>query len=384
MTNDRQAWLTEGWPEFRAAAPWVMAEMVASEPDLVEPILGDRAAADVARLVVEAIRRSEPVVVSGCGTSEHGAQAIAMLLDGALRGVGWRGGLVEARQAFDAALDPRPGGLFIAVTHDGGTRATSLAAEAALASGARVALVTGNPGASLAAIADAIIVTPKHDDSWCHTVAYVSAILVGGAIAGSVLGAPIDPLPLRAFLAACVTGDGQAAAVAETLNSAAPLVIAGAGADEVTARELALKVEEGPRLPAVGRHLETLLHGHLAGNVPSTRLLLLAVDLPGRRRDARLALASQAAVRSGLAPAAVLSPAAAATPGLVTPGGRLVLPPAPESSLPALPALLGGAAALQRLTLALVDLAGVNPDLIRREEAPFREAAAICEESEDW
>jgi hypothetical protein len=49
--------------------------------------------------------------------------------------------------------------------------------------------------------------------------------------------------------------------------------------------------------------------------------------------------------------------------------------PAPTASL------LASAPALQLLTLELVHLAGVNPDLIRREEAPYREAAQIAESS---
>jgi hypothetical protein len=46
-----QAWHGEGWPEYRASPPWVMAEMVASQPVLVAPILGLPAAREIARLV---------------------------------------------------------------------------------------------------------------------------------------------------------------------------------------------------------------------------------------------------------------------------------------------------------------------------------------------
>ena len=56
----------------------------------------------------------------------------------------------------------------------------------------------------------------------------------------------------------------------------------------------------------------------------------------------------------------------------MTPAGRIILPTGADA-LPPLRALLGGAAALQRLTLAMAAEAGVNPDLIRREEAPYRE-----------
>jgi len=40
--------------------------------------------------------------------------------------------------------------------------------------------------------------------------------------------------------------------------------------------------------------------------------------------------------------------------------------------------------AVQLLTLGLVGLAGTNPDLIRREERPYREAAFIGDATLDW
>jgi hypothetical protein len=40
--------------------------------------------------------------------------------------------------------------------------------------------------------------------------------------------------------------------------------------------------------------------------------------------------------------------------------------------------LVDGALAAQHLTLALAHEAGTNPDLIRREEDPYREAAALA------
>jgi len=57
---------------------------------------------------------------------------------------------------------------------------------------------------------------------------------------------------------------------------------------------------------------------------------------------------------------------------------RLDVPEAPGLEA-LLGRLLGGAIALQRLTLALVAARGVNPDLIRREEGPYRAAAAAAE-----
>ena len=36
--SDRPVWLTDEYPELRAAPPWVMEEMVASQPGLIAPI----------------------------------------------------------------------------------------------------------------------------------------------------------------------------------------------------------------------------------------------------------------------------------------------------------------------------------------------------------
>ena len=60
--------------------------------------------------------------------------------------------------------------------------------------------------------------------------------------------------------------------------------------------------------------------------------------------------------------------------------GTVDLPEAVDLSAPTA-SLLASAPALQLLTLELVHLAGVNPDLIRREQAPYREAARIAEAS---
>jgi len=379
-------WLGEGWPEFWSAPPWVMAEMVASQPGLVAPILGLPAAPDIARLIGGAVAAGEPVVVTGCGTSEHGAMAMAELIDAALRLRGERSGLVEPRQALEAALDPRPGGICLAVSHDGGTRATLLAVEAARAAGARVALVTARSEGSVAGAADARLVTPAVDRSWCHTVAYASAILAGAAIGSALAETPVEPAPLAAYLEATIARSEATTAVADRLVATRPIVVCGSGADRVTARELALKIEEGPRIPCVARDLETVLHGHLVACDEQTGFVLLGIDdRGGERRNRRLAIAAEAGSALGMAPIALLSPDAdRAVRAEATPGGRMVLPAPPPTPLAPLAPLLGGAAALQTLTLALVEAAGVNPDLIRREEEPWRAAAAIAEGSVDW
>lgn len=382
---DRSAWYTDDYPELRSAPPWVTEEMVAAQPGLVAPILTNPQATQLAQVILDIDESGEPIVVTGCGTSEHGAMAIADLLDTALRQRGARGGRVEARQALEAALDPRPGGLCIAVTESGGTRATMLAVEAARDAGAATAAITANPAGAAVSTVDVAMVTPQRDKAWCHTVAYTSAILAGAALAAEIVEVDFDAAAIASWLAEAVTPGEAEREIARAMRELTLLHIVGSGADRTTARELALKIEEGARRPAVARDLETLLHGHFVACGPDTGLIvILADDRGGERRWRRAAQGMEAAARLEMPVAAILSPEAATTISeVLTPAERIVLPGRTDP-LPPLHALLAGAAALQRLTLAMVAEAGVNPDLIRREEAPFREAAALVEDRQDW
>ena len=179
MSDDR-SWLTEEYPELRDGPPWVMQEMIEAQRELPAAILdrGGSEATGVNRAIRAAADRGEPIVVTGCGTSEHGSMAVAALIADALPDA-W----VESRQALDAALAPRAGGVCIGVSHEGGTQATLLALEAARAAGASIAAITANSESAVAKASDQVIVTPLVDRSWCHTVAYTSAILAGIAIA---------------------------------------------------------------------------------------------------------------------------------------------------------------------------------------------------------
>ena len=367
-------WHTDDFPEFRAAPPWVMEEMIASGPGLAAPILGDPAAARIAELVTNATGRGAPVAVVGCGTSEHGAMAVAEQLTPALAGRA----VVHARQAFEAMLEPWPG-VCIGISHDGGTAATVAAMQSARRAGATVALVTAAADAAAAAAADHTLVTPLRDRSWCHTVGYLSPVLAGAAVAGG-LGSAADPAAAERALSGALATRDVVRSVAEGLYGVDRFLTVGSGADRIAARELALKIEEGVRVPATARDLETILHGHWVAVDERTAVVLLLTDARGGgARAARADQMLRAARAIGARTAAIVVPSAA--PGLPADAiscGSVDAPEAPD--LPAATAaLLASAPALQLLTLELVHLAGVNPDLIRREEAPYREAARIAE-----
>jgi glutamine---fructose-6-phosphate transaminase (isomerizing) len=379
-------WHTDEFPELRSAPPWVMQEMIAAEPALVQALLSDPPAGTsaAAAAIAEALEHHRPVIVCGCGTSEHAAYGVATLLSAAVDPR--LTALVQARPALSAALDPAAG-VCVVISHDGETRATILALDAARAAGARTVAITHQRDSSVARAADYVLATPRHDESWCHTVAYTSALAAGAALAGSLGPFAAEPAAARELLERASSAP-QAPAVAARLADRRVVLCAGAGADLTTARELALKLAEGARLATLALELETVLHGQLAGHEPADALVLVAItDGPAGERIARRAGdVARAAAAIGLPVAGLLSQSydQALAPGM-TPAGRLVTelvdPVLADSRLAG---LLAGAGALQVLTLELAHARGLNPDLIRREQAPYRNAAQAAENSAEW
>jgi glutamine---fructose-6-phosphate transaminase (isomerizing) len=370
------SWHGEGYPELRDGPPWVMEEMIEAEPALAEPIADAPGADEIAGAVARAADAGEPIVVTGCGTSEHGSMAVAVLLGEALRATG-SSAVPEPRQALEAALDPRAGGVCIGISHDGSTRATIHALATARETGAVIATIGARDDSPIAAASDHVMVTPLRDRSWCHTVAYTSTILAGAAVARAIAGGGRQD---DAAIAGTLALRHRIARLALPLQGARRILAVGLGADLVTARELALKIEEGARVAATALQLESLLHGHLAGcDADSTALVLFAADpRPARWRDDRLAVAAGAARTIGIPTVALGGEAALA--GLPADVERVALPTGGTVA----GALLSGAVALQLLTLELAHLVGSNPDLIRREQRAYREAAAVAETRADW
>lgn len=399
MSADREApgtggtgmpdWHTDEFPELRSGPPWVMQEMIAAEPGVVRTVLSDPpvGTSAAAEAIADALAHDQPVTVCGCGTSEHAAEGVAALLAAAAGRE--RAALVRARPALTAALEPAPG-VCVAVSHDGETRATHLALLAAATAGAHTVLITHQLGSGVAGAAEHVLITPRHDESWCHTVAYVSALAAGAALA-TALGSPgsfsADPAAAVALIQRA-SALAPAAPVAAHLADRRVVLCAGAGADRITARELGLKIAEGTRLATVGLELETVLHGQLSGHDHADAVVLVVItDGPQRERLARRAGdVARAAAAIGMPVAALLSGAydLALAPEL-TSAGRIVID-VPDAALldPRLGGLLAGAGALQALTLELAHARGTNPDLIRREQAAYRNAADEAESSSDW
>jgi glucosamine 6-phosphate synthetase-like amidotransferase/phosphosugar isomerase protein len=372
-----EPWAPSVMPAFRSRPPYLMTEMIAAEPALVERLVhrlvADPAIGRLADALEVAVAEHLPIITTGCGTSEHAAMGVAEMLNEALDLPGGRE--VQPVQALEYLRRPLRQGVVIGVSHEGGTTATNEALRATRESGATTALMTvggSSPGAELA---DIVVQTGEQDRSWCHTVGYLSPLVAGTVLAARLGQAKTDARVLRALLD--VSDDHRATSnVAAGLTGIDRLFVAGSGVDLVSARELAIKVTEGARLPAHAHDVETLLHGHLAAATRWTGLVLILTEAERRPpividRARRLL---EAASSLGVPAAGILSERLVTTlePELM-PAGRLVIPRVPRLR-GVTASLFGAAIPLQLLAERLARARGVNPDTLGRED-PAQAAA---------
>jgi glutamine---fructose-6-phosphate transaminase (isomerizing) len=363
-----------------------MTEMIAAEPALARRLLRRLSSDPAIARLADAVRRaagSGSLVLTGCGTSEHGALASVEILRGALRRQGLGSSIVpNVRQALELALDPPREGLVLAISHEGATWATNLALGKARTAGARTALITVSDRSPGAALADPglIIATEELDQSWCHTVGYLSPILAAIAVAARIAGRPPEVEAVAGLLSAGLETSDGAAAMADQMATAGRMVVVGSGADRAAARELVLKVEEAAWLPAAFRDLETMLHGHLPATDASTALVLVMAD-PAHRGDraTRARQLLEAAAEIGLRSGAILAEGAVGLldPSLL-PAGMLVVPE-PGQLAAAKRAVLGTVVPLQLLAERLARARGTDPDAIRRSDPRYLAAAQVTE-----
>ena len=394
MTDDRRLdpdaplpgppdpWAETDMPTPRDGPPWHMTEMIEAEPALATRILErlarDGSAARLADALQTHAAAGNPVAVVGCGTSEHGARAVASILGGALG----RAGGARSIQAFEAAVDvfeANGPALVIGVSHEGATWATMRALEVARAGGATTALITVTGRAPAGRLADIVLETGELDTSWCHTVGYLSPIMAAIAVTAEARGELPNPSEARALLAGGLEprAVAETEAVAAAISDAERIVVVGTGTDRIAARELTLKIEEGTHIPAAFRDVETILHGHLAGMDDRTAVVVLAAE--PREVEARARRISQvlrAISEIGVPGAAILSTDYDATiAAVLTPAGRIVVPAEAASLGRSAQALLATAVPLQLLTERIARRRGVNPDPIRRDDPSYLAAA---------
>ena len=108
-----EPWASTTQPSRRDGPPYHMTEMIAAEPHIARRIverLADPqgAAGRLAGAIGQAASTGAPIVVTGCGTSEHAALATVEILREAIRAAGMPSGAGVGRLGAGLRARPRP------------------------------------------------------------------------------------------------------------------------------------------------------------------------------------------------------------------------------------------------------------------------------------
>jgi glutamine---fructose-6-phosphate transaminase (isomerizing) len=231
----------------------------------------------------------------GTGSSQHVAELGVLLFADAGFDARSSGSLEFAR----FGPKPDPGDAVIVISHTARTSFAAAAREVARASGAEVFSITGIGGGWPEAIE-----TVAMERSHTYPVSVTAALMVLLRLAHELGASGLSPGDLEAAVqrVRAVVEKTDVPAI-EPPNRA--LVLVGAGAGAVSAREGALKFREAARLLAEGYGGEYLLHGCAVPLQPEDSLLLIG---PAGDRDGLLPALGEAARAEGLPVASIDEP----------------------------------------------------------------------------
>lgn len=299
------------------------------QPDDLRRLLDDGAAA---QRVADRLR-AERVFIVGTGTSWHAANIAAWYL---------REAQVDAIpvQGADAALHgprPRAGDALLLLSHRGTKRYTSTVLERARASGVATVVVSGQGAAG------ADLETVEPETSSAFTASHTGALMRTAQLAVA-LGADLGPLDIVPDLVAGVL-DAESASIEPPQRL---LEFIGAGPNQWTAAEGALKIRETAYVASEGLAVEQFLHGPSVALGEGDGLVCLNGGGPGEERLLEVAAAAEAC------------------------GARVhrVSAAHPNELLSVFPLTV----AVQRIALEAAERLGTNPDSFGRD-IPVRAAA---------
>jgi glucosamine--fructose-6-phosphate aminotransferase (isomerizing) len=271
-----------------------MHDMIHAQPGFVEEAIRRVRASDFFRSVAD-VRH---LVVTGCGTSFHAAMYGARILQAAAGDEG----LVEAVHAYDLANRRLPSGksTILGVSHSGSTPTTNRALARAKRAGHKVLGICGLPDTRMADIVrDTLVIGSTHDRSWANTMSYTTQL-----ISFAVLAVQRQPEwvavdrgigKMAVVLRAALRIEGAVRRISRRVARRDRVTYLGAGWDEITVLEAALKIRETCGLTASGYHPEQFVHGPFLSVDRRDSIILLR----SREDGARAAVLRRALSRTG-------------------------------------------------------------------------------------
>jgi glucosamine--fructose-6-phosphate aminotransferase (isomerizing) len=354
---------------LRSAHPYHTYEAIQQQPERIARLLTRQREGILC--AAAAIARRPRILSMGIGTSLHAALAGERFLRHLSGGRAW----VQVEESFElvhAPLALGPGDAVVLTSHRGGRGYSGEVLRLAKAAGAFTVAITGESGEDAMRNADVVVTTCEQEIAMAHTKSYTTALAAHALLAagvarcrgweiGTAAEGDIEQLP--ALVERALAAESTARAAAARLAPHDRLFFLGAGLQNITAREAALKVKETSYIHAEGVSSEEFLHGPLAACDDRAAVVAYLDAAPAARRTAQALLGARA---TGAHCLAVVS-AGAAVDARIEPA--LVVPAAPDWL-----ALFPHTVAAQLLAYFLALERGTNPDTGREEQPAHRRA----------
>jgi glucosamine--fructose-6-phosphate aminotransferase (isomerizing) len=282
------------FPDPKSRHPFHMHSMILAQPSYAQEVISRVRTSGFGK----AFARVPHLILTGCGTSFHAAMYGAKLLQAALG----TQCLVEAIHAYDLAYGQSPPrkSTILGVSHSGSTPTTNRALGRAKGAGLQVLGVSGLPDTSMADTADHILVIgATHDRSWANTMSYTTQLIAFASLAAQQgvdwadVTRGITRLP-RLMRKTLLT-ESEIHTLARRVARHDKITFLGAGLDEITALEAALKIRETCGLTASAYHPEQFLHGPFLSLDRDESIVFLRSREDGKRAD----LARRALLKTG-------------------------------------------------------------------------------------
>ncbi len=256
----------------RSIEDYRVTKQIRSQADEVERLLGAGEPVDhAANLLLAAVR----VFTVGIGTSTNAAKTAAYMLRAAgLDATEW--------PAYDFTLygpPMQPGDAVLVFSHSGRKQFARDAMTRAMEAGVPVVWIAGQDAEASAEAGDATLVlrTVAKETSAAYTVSHLGAMALTARIANTILPGSVGDLgALPGAVRDAIRLEAAAGDLARAWHGFGALVGIGAGPHEVSAHEMAIKVNEAARLRARGYAAEQFLHGPQAQMQPGDPLLVFA------------------------------------------------------------------------------------------------------------
>ena len=336
----------------RTASSFRMWTQIQSQSDELARLLdADEPIADAAVLLGNA----ERVFTVGTGTSSNAASSAATMLRRAeVDAIAW------AAHDFDHyGPTRRPGDAALVFSHTGRKQFTRDALAAFAAAGVPTVWI-----ASTEAEANPATVTLRtvaRETSSAFTVSHTSAMLLTARLADAVAPGCVGTLAdVPPAVTTALASEPALAALANAWRDRASFVAVGAGPQEPSAHEVAIKINEAARMRARGYAVEQFLHGPQAQMQSDDALIVFAAVGAGFDRSRAVA---QFGLDIGL-PVAWISPEPAPAGATAVP-----VPDVGEWLAPIVQAIPG-----QLLAAHLAALQDVDADNFRLDDPPFKRA----------